>query len=113
AVKYADAKKPNSFIRIETGVNDAGVLFSISDNGIGIAPENITRIFDIFFRATSEASGTGLGLHIVKDTVERLSGTIEVQSQLGVGTQFRIYLPNLIFSGSQAVLSTDGKKASS
>jgi len=111
SVKYSDSSKKSSFIHIETTVDEKGLSIIIADNGIGIAQENIGRIFDIFFRATKEASGTGLGLHIVKDTIERLNGTIEVQSQLDVGTQFNIYLPNLLFSHSESVLSADEKKA--
>src|SRR5258706_942187 len=110
AVKYSDSKKADSFIRIETHSNDERLEVTISDNGIGIAPEHIGKIFDIFFRGTTEASGTGLGLHIVKDTIERLKGKIEVQSQLGVGTQFKIYLPNLVFSNQETVLSVNEKK---
>jgi PAS domain S-box-containing protein len=110
AVKYADVKKPHSFIHVETSCNDKELTVTISDNGIGIAQENISRIFDIFFRATSEASGTGLGLYIVKDTIERLNGKIEVQSKLGQGTQFKICLPNLLLVKKEAVLSVDEEK---
>jgi len=110
-VKYSDSKKKTSFIHIKTIVDEQRLSITISDNGIGIAQENIGRIFDIFFRATTEASGTGLGLHIVKDTIERLNGSIEVQSQLGEGTEFKIYLPNLLFSNGESVLSADEKKA--
>lgn len=110
-VKYSDSRKKNSFVHIETGINEKELLITITDNGIGIAQENIGRIFDIFFRATTEESGTGLGLHIVKDTIERLNGKIEVKSQLGVGTQFKIYLPNLLFSQGESLLSADEKKA--
>jgi PAS domain S-box-containing protein len=110
-VKYSDSRKKTSFIRIETMVDEKELSIIISDNGIGIAQENIGKIFDIFFRATTEASGTGLGLHIVKDTIHRLNGTIEVQSQLGVGTQFKINLPNLLFSQDESLLSADEKKA--
>jgi len=53
------------------------------------------RIFEIFYRATTEASGTGLGLHIVKDTITRLNGKIEVKSKLGEGTMFKVSLPIL------------------
>jgi signal transduction histidine kinase len=110
AVKYSDAKKTRCYIRIETFSNDEEFSITIADNGIGIAQENISRIFDIFFRATSEASGTGLGLHIVKDTIERLNGKIEVQSQLGLGTQFKICLPNRLLSKKETVLSVNEKK---
>jgi signal transduction histidine kinase len=111
AVKYSDSKKAHSFIRIDAHANNKELVIAISDNGIGIAQENIGRIFDIFFRATAEASGTGLGLHIVKDTVERLNGKIEVHSQIGIGTQFKIYLPNLLFSNHEVVFSTDEDKS--
>jgi len=110
AVKYSDDRKTHPFIRIETCSDDQELVVTISDNGIGIAQENIGRIFDIFFRATSEASGTGLGLHIVKDTIERLNGKIETQSQLGLGTKFKIYLPNLLLAKKEAVHSVNEKK---
>jgi PAS domain S-box-containing protein len=110
AVKYSDSRKTSSFVRIEAVVNDKELTATISDNGIGIAKEKLGRIFDIFFRATTEASGTGLGLHIVKDTVERLNGTIEVQSELGVGTAFKIYLPNLLFSNHEEVILANENK---
>jgi len=107
AVKYSDSKKAHSFIRIEIQTDEKALVVTISDNGIGIALEHIEKIFDIFFRATSASNGTGLGLHIVKDTVERLNGTVQVQSQLGVGTQFKIHLPNRLFSNQEEVFSVD------
>lgn len=110
AVKYSDSKKPSSFIHVETEIKNDRMALTISDNGIGIAQENLGKIFDIFFRATTEASGTGLGLHIVKDTIERLNGTIEVQSQLAIGTRFKIYLPNHSISNQETVLSIHEKK---
>jgi PAS domain S-box-containing protein len=111
AVKYSDSKKSHSFVRIETYTSDKEVAVTISDNGIGIAQENLGRIFEIFFRGTSESSGTGLGLHIVKDTVDRLHGTIEVRSQLGTGTQFKIYLPNQLYSDHEPVFSVNENKS--
>src|SRR5258708_12301813 len=111
AVKYSDSKKESSFIRIDVKVNYEVLSVTISDNGIGIAEENLDKIFEIFYRATTEASGTGLGLHIVKDTITRLNGRIEVKSKLGEGTQFKVLLPNLAFSNSSSVLSGHGKKA--
>jgi PAS domain S-box-containing protein len=110
AVKYSDPKKENSFVRINAKANYESLTITITDNGIGIAEENLGRIFEIFYRATTEASGTGLGLHIVKDTIARLNGKIEVKSKLGDGTQFKVLLPNLAFSNSGAVHSGHGKK---
>ncbi len=111
AVKYSDSNKESSFIRIDAQVNYEVLSVTISDNGIGIAEENLGKIFEIFYRATTEATGTGLGLHIVKDTITRLNGKVEVKSKLGEGTQFKVLLPNLAFSNSSSVLSGHGKKA--
>jgi PAS domain S-box-containing protein len=97
AVKYFDSNKSESFIKISVSVNDETCQLQMVDNGIGIAPEYQERIFELFFRATDVSEGTGLGLFIVKDTVEKLSGKIEVLSQLGEGTTFTINLPNQIF----------------
>ncbi|MGC4023493.1 MAG: ATP-binding protein [Cyclobacteriaceae bacterium] len=110
-VKYSDFKKDVPAIHIETIVDEENFILVFSDNGIGIADENIEKIFDIFYRATDEASGTGLGLHIVKDTVKRLKGTIEVKSHLGSGTQFKVSLPNHLLSMQRSLLSLDAKKA--
>jgi hypothetical protein len=111
AVKYSDPNKDSSFIVVNAKANYESLTVTITDNGIGIAEENLDRIFEIFYRATTEASGTGLGLHIVKDTVTRLNGKIEVKSKLGEGTQFKVSLPNLVFSNPSAVHSKHGKKA--
>jgi len=110
AVKYADETKESSFVRIDVKANYQSLIITIADNGIGIAEENLGHIFEIFYRATNLGSGTGLGLHIVKDTVARLNGNIEVKSKLGQGTEFKVSLPNLAFSSSSAVFSEHGKK---
>ena len=70
-------------------------LLSISDAGIGIAPENFDRIFGLFSRlhGRSEFAGTGIGLATCKRIAENHGGTIVVESQLNHGTTFRVYLP--------------------
>lgn len=73
------------------------VIVECADTGIGIPKEAIPRLFDEFFRVRSEAtsriSGTGLGLSIVKEIVDAHGGRITVESELGKGTTFRVYLP--------------------
>lgn len=69
------------------------VLIKVSDTGPGIPEEHIDKIFDPFFSLKKE--GKGLGLSIVKNLIEKLEGKIEVESRLGEGTVFRIYLPGL------------------
>jgi signal transduction histidine kinase len=77
----------------------------VSDQGVGIAPEDIDKIFAKFYRAkdpkTRHIVGTGLGLAIVQAMVEAHHGSMEVESQVGVGTTFRILLP--IGSGDLSV----------
>ena len=66
---------------------------TIADTGCGIAPENLQKIFDPFFTTKGVGKGTGLGLSVSHGTIEAHGGTIEVESTVGEGTEFRIYLP--------------------
>lgn len=65
----------------------------ISDNGQGIDGDLLPKIFDMFFRGTNQSRGSGLGLYIVKETVERLAGDVSVQSDYGKGTIFTLTIP--------------------
>ena len=73
--------------------NKRWVTVAIIDTGIGISPENIDRVFEPFFTTRSSGSGTGLGLSISYGIVTDHGGYIEVESELGQGSQFTIYLP--------------------
>ena len=84
--------------RIEGGrMADGKVFVSVSDNGSGIPSDDVPRIFERFYRVDKARSravgGTGLGLSIVKHVVERMGGTIKVESRLGRGSTFTILLP--------------------
>lgn len=72
---------------------EAGICIEISDNGSGISSENLSRIFDPFFTTKPIGKGTGLGLSLSYGIVQKHQGRIEVDSQIGVGTCFRIFLP--------------------
>lgn len=80
--------------RLETG---GKVQLVVADTGLGIPSGDLTRIFERFYRVdkarTRSAGGTGLGLPIVKETIMRMSGAVEVTSQLGRGTKFIVTLP--------------------
>jgi signal transduction histidine kinase len=95
AVRYADFNKASPVIRIEADLHDTYTTIRIADNGIGIAPVHIARIFDMFYRAHDEAKGSGIGLFLVRESVKMLRGTIEVESVLEKGTTFLLTLPNL------------------
>lgn len=95
SIKYSDLSKSNSFIHIEIQSTAAECLLLIRDNGIGIEKQYLANIYDMFFRATTVNEGDGLGLYIVKETLQKLQGSIEVDSEIGVGTNFTIRLANL------------------
>jgi signal transduction histidine kinase len=80
-------------IAIRTGVDGHGVFVAISDSGCGIAPENLGRVFDPFFTSKPIGQGTGLGLSLSYGIVQRHKGRIEVQSELGRGSTFRVWIP--------------------
>ncbi|HTE33074.1 MAG TPA: PAS domain-containing sensor histidine kinase [Chryseolinea sp.] len=94
AIKYQDMRKSDPFIKIATRLSPEHCDITIEDNGIGIATDVQAKIFDLFFRGTDQSQGTGLGLFIVKDTIERLKGSIKVKSAVGKGTTFFIRIPN-------------------
>lgn len=70
------------------------VIIEVHDNGQGISPEYMERVFDMYFRANDRSKGNGLGLYIVKKTVQKLNGRIEISSFLRKGTTVRVFLPN-------------------
>ncbi len=94
AVRYRDRWK-DSYLRISIVSDAKKAVISFEDNGVGIAPEFQDKIFKMFFRASADSKGSGLGLYIVKSTVEKLNGTIRLNSKLGEGATFVIEIPNL------------------
>ncbi len=95
AIRYADPSKENCFLYIKTVVTNNYLSLVMEDNGIGIGKEHLPKIFDMFYRASEDSKGTGLGLFLVRESVKMLRGNISVNSRLGEGTVFRLKLPNL------------------
>jgi signal transduction histidine kinase len=95
AYRYRNTNQAESWLKIGVQVGPAQATITVADNGIGIAAEHLPRIFDMFFRATDQATGSGLGLYIVKEVVGKLQGSIRVESTVAQGTVFTIQLPNL------------------
>jgi signal transduction histidine kinase len=93
AIKYQNAYQEESWVKITTALDNGTCFISIRDNGIGIRPELQKRIFEMFYRATDKSTGSGLGLYIVKEIVNRLNGTIDVHSKFGEFTEFLIGIP--------------------
>ena len=93
ALKFNAGKTPQ--VKIRTRQQNGEYVFSVSDNGIGIAPENHHKVFEVFKRLSSEKKyqGTGIGLSICKKIVERHQGKIWIESDIGAGATFHFTLP--------------------
>jgi signal transduction histidine kinase len=83
-----------SVVRVSIRVTEQEADITFSDNGIGIEPDKLLNIFEMFYRASTQSDGSGLGLYIVKNAVEKLGGQIDVFSRPLQGTEFKIILPN-------------------
>jgi signal transduction histidine kinase len=94
AIKYRKLDDTIPRIAVSIMVTRKAVEINFGDNGIGIDPPNLSKIFEMFYRASLQSDGSGLGLYIVKNAVDKLGGHVTAQSQLGQGTTFMITLPN-------------------
>lgn len=95
AVKF---NKPNGELRVQVEVRmDERVAIRVSDTGVGIPHDDLSRVFERFYRVdkarSRQVGGTGLGLSIVKHAIEQMNGSIAVESELGIGTTFTVLLP--------------------
>ncbi len=96
AIKYANPyqDKPKLEINVEAAASEA--VIQVIDNGQGIEAAYINNIFEMFYKANTQNKGSGLGLYIVRETLDVMNGKIEVSSEFGVGTMFTVKIPNLI-----------------
>jgi len=95
AIKYNE-RPPE--IKISTRDENKAIIITVEDNGIGISREHLNKIFETFYRVSSgniqNVRGNGIGLSYAKKIVETLGGDISVTSEVGVGSEFKIILPN-------------------
>lgn len=94
AIKYRIPQRNSVEISIDINVGDEACSITFTDNGIGIDEDKIDSIFEMFYRASEISEGSGLGLYIVKNAIDKLKGSIAVESTPGLGTSFMITLPN-------------------
>jgi signal transduction histidine kinase/ligand-binding sensor domain-containing protein len=95
AIKYHNLNTKSPFVEINVDYNDKIAVIKVIDNGSGIPEQHIDKIFKMFYRASDKSQGSGLGLYIVKETVERIKGKINVSSELGKGTTFEVTLNSI------------------
>jgi signal transduction histidine kinase len=102
AIRYTP---PGGKVAAACGADGAMLWFSVTDSGVGMAAETQARIFEKFFRAPdvkrSEPRGLGLGLSIVQRLVASHGGRLEVASELGKGSTFRVWLPRELQSSEE------------
>lgn len=94
AFKYQDKNKKDKFVELDIQVATGMANINVKDNGIGIHEDNVGDVFNMFFRATSDEVGAGFGLYNVKDALIKLNGDIKVETDLGIGSVFKVYIPN-------------------
>jgi PAS domain S-box-containing protein len=95
AIKYADHTKHDPYLKVKVLCTTENSTITVSDNGEGIPADAMPKIFNMFFRASGKGAGSGLGLYIVKEAIDKVGGTIHVQSEFGEGTTFLVTIPNL------------------
>lgn len=93
AVNYADLSKEKPYCHLFVRENGKSVEIEIVDNGVGIEEKHGIKIFEMFYRANNIIKGSGLGLYMVKEAIEKVHGTIRFESKLGEGTRFFLTFP--------------------
>lgn len=95
AVKYQNKRNSPNVLKVEIDYSPEWYAnIRVWDNGIGINQQYLDKVFNMFFRATETSEGSGLGLYIVKQAVERLGGAIEINSEYGEYTEVIMQIPN-------------------
>jgi len=93
AYKYLDDEKTNNLLEINGVLQKSGLKITFRDNGIGINKNHLSKIFDMFYRATEKSEGSGLGMYIVKQSIDKLKGKIKIKSTEGEGTEIEVFIP--------------------
>jgi signal transduction histidine kinase len=94
AIKYQKKFESHQpFVEIRSFEDSQSLIIEVADNGEGIKAEYQDKLFNMFYRGTMSSSGSGLGLYIAKEALQKLGGSIKVESTWGEGSVFRIQLP--------------------
>ena len=93
SIRYSNGRKPH--IKVDVVVSEKLATIEVEDNGIGISEKHLPKVFEMFYRATDDNAGSGLGLYIVKETMDKLNGKIEINSQENSGTKIHLEIPGI------------------
>jgi signal transduction histidine kinase len=92
-IKYSRTRHEGSFIKINAGIMDSDVIIEVIDNGVGISQSKQEKVFEMFYRGHEISDGSGLGLFIVSEILQKMNGQIKLDSNEGTGSRFKILLP--------------------
>jgi signal transduction histidine kinase len=93
AIKYRSPARPLQ-IKIRTYRESAYIVLSVKDNGLGLTKDQQSKLFSLFRRFHTHVEGSGTGLYLIKRIIENKDGRVEVESELEVGSEFKIFFPN-------------------
>lgn len=93
AIRYRNGKEPVITVNVDVGSTSAKM--TIQDNGKGISQEHLPNVYKMFYRGTDDGAGSGLGLYIVKEAIDKLRGTVSIESEEGKGTMVTLEIPAL------------------
>jgi signal transduction histidine kinase len=96
AIRFRNGHEP--LVKIEARVDGQTAFLKIEDNGRGIGEEHLGNLGKMFYRATDQGAGSGLGLYIVRETLDRLAGTMNIESRIGEGPSVLVRIPELCSS---------------
>lgn len=96
SIRYRNGRDP--VIKVNVEITEKGAQVRIEDNGKGIAKEHLNNVCRMFYRATDDGAGSGLGLYIVKETIDKLNGSIKIDSVEGKGTTIQLLIPEVILN---------------
>ncbi|RLD20030.1 MAG: hypothetical protein DRI71_10980 [Bacteroidetes bacterium] len=95
AIKYRNQDASENTIEVSVSIKVEGCDISVTDNGIGIPVDKLPHVMEMFYRGTEYSDGSGIGLYIVQKAVDKINGTLNIESTPGQGTTINIWLPSL------------------
>ncbi|MGB0423892.1 MAG: sensor histidine kinase, partial [Flavobacteriales bacterium] len=93
SIKYRDRTREQSTFELSIQESQNNIEIIAQDNGVGIDEESLPKIYDMFYRIAEDDMGSGIGLYIVKEAIDKMGGSITVESEPGKGCKFTIILP--------------------
>jgi signal transduction histidine kinase len=94
SISFHDKDKSERLIEITVTTGRRNIIMKIVDNGLGIEESQVSRVFDVFFRGTTETSGHGMGLFLAKELADKMGANISCKSRINEGTTISISFPN-------------------